>query len=143
MGDTQKLLPKYVSCFGNLLFLIQTKNNYKFGIYMDEYIGLNRSLKYSMKELFIYSFNDKNPYNLKEEAVQNYEKDKDFYDYFLKIGDDLIIYNNFLENGGYINFPMKLFDLSELNNNIFTGQNGKFEIEDIEIYRLIPAYDNY
>ena len=53
----------------------------------------------------------------------------------INIGDDdIIIYQDYFQNGGEINFPLKSFDLSTTNNNVFTGQNEKFDIQNIEAF---------
>ena len=53
----------------------------------------------------------------------------------LSLGDDeLVIYNDYFSNGGFIEFPLKSFDFSTINNNIFTEENGKFNIRNIEAY---------
>ena len=52
--------------------------------------------------------------------------------------DELIIYNDYFSNGGYINFPLKSFDFSTVNNNFLTGENGAFQIKNIEVYSFNP-----
>ena len=48
--------------------------------------------------------------------------------------DELIIYDEYLTNGGYIEFPLKSFDFSTINENVLTNENGKFKIKNIEVY---------
>jgi hypothetical protein len=52
--------------------------------------------------------------------------------------EELIIYNDYFTKGGYINFPLQSFDFSNVNNNILTGENGKFSIRNIEVYSFYP-----
>ena len=48
-------------------------------------------------------------------------------DKMINIGDDdIIIYQDYFQNGGEINFPLKSFDLSTTNK--------KFDIQNIEAF---------
>ena len=59
-------------------------------------------------------------------------------DGMLIFGDnDIIIKNNYLQYDkkmGIINFPFKSFDVSTINNNIFTDTTGEFHVRSIEVY---------
>jgi uncharacterized membrane protein YvbJ len=59
-------------------------------------------------------------------------------DGILIFGDgDIIIKNNYLtvdKKCGVINYPFKSFDVSTINSNIFTEENGEFNIRGIEIF---------
>ena len=53
------------------------------------------------------------------------------------IGDgDIIIKKNYYSNeeSGVINYPFKSFDISTINNNIFTDKNGAFPVRGVEIF---------
>ena len=56
------------------------------------------------------------------------------------IGDgDIIVKNNYIQGDkkmGVINFPFKSFDVSTINTNIFTGEDGEFNILGIEIFDI-------
>ena len=117
----------------NTLFIIETLENKKFGIFVDEAIIFNKENEFISKDnsMFIFSFQSKtmHKYIGNEPSLKINEK------YFFEIGNKEIIINNyFYNNGGYINYPLKYFENLPENNNIFTEKNGKFDIKNIEIF---------
>ena len=59
-------------------------------------------------------------------------------DKLIVLGDDeLVINNNYYIDGGYIKFPLKSFDLYNVNKNIFTGENEKFCVRYLEVFFFI------
>ena len=112
------------------LFIIDTVENKKFGIYLDEMIFFE-NIEFISKEnkMFIFSFQTKKMYKYigKGPGLKINKK------IILEIGnEEIIIYNNFYNNGGYINFPLKGF--KGLNENIFTEGKGEFDLKKIEVF---------
>lgn len=123
----------YIYYVDKIFILIQTEEGKKFGIYHKEEIIPNddNEFKSTNKNVMIFSFNAKKLYkfNGKNNSI-SFTKDK-----FLSLGDDeLVIYDEYLTNGGYIEFPLKSFDFSNVNENVLTNENGKFKIRNIEVF---------
>ena len=122
-----------ISYFENLVFIIQTDGGSKFGIYHRGLINPNNKHNFDSdcKDVFLFSLNNNKIYKFKGKKKSiHFNKDK-----FLSLGDDeLIIYNEYFVNGGYIDFPLKSFDFSTVNSNVLTKENGKFKIRNIEAY---------
>lgn len=117
----------------NSLFIIHTVRGKKFGIYVDEPIIFNYDKEYISNEnkLFIISFEAKSihKYNGNGTALKINKKK------FIEIGDgEIIIFENFYNNGGFIDYPLKSFEGLNEYDNIFTFENGKFDIKFIEIF---------
>ncbi len=127
-----------ISFYDDIVILIGTEQGQKFGIYHKDPLRPNNSKdKYNSncKDVFIFSLDNDNIYKFigKKTSIQ-FNKDK-----LLSLGnDELIIYNDYFSNGGYINFPLKSFDFSTVNNNFLTGENGAFQIKNIEVYSFNP-----
>ena len=123
----------YIYFVDKIIILIQTEEGKKFGIYHKEIINPNDDNEFisNSKNVTIFSFDIKKMYkfNGKKNSI-SLTKDK-----FLSLGDDeLIIYDQYLTNGGYIEFPLKSFDFSNVNENVLTNENGKFKIKNIEVF---------
>ena len=115
------------------LFIVETAGNCKFGIFIDELIFFNDKTDFVSTEnrLFIFSFQSKSMHKYigKGPAFKINENK------ILELGDEeIVIYENYIKNGGYINYPMKSFENLNENDNIFTRNNGKFEIKNMEIF---------
>ena len=121
-----------ISYFRGMLFLIQIENGKKFGIYHHCEIKPNKKYIYDSecKEVILFTFDSDKIYKFNgKKYSMHFSKDQ------FTLGDnELIIYNGYLNNGGYIDFPLKSFDFSTINKNVLTGENGKFEIRNIEAY---------
>ena len=56
-------------------------------------------------------------------------------------GNDLGIYENFIEKGGWTNFPETYEDSLGKGKSVFTGDcnimNDKFKVKEIEVYEVI------
>ena len=114
------------------LFIIDTVENKKFGIYLDEMIFFE-NIEFISKEnqMFIFSFQTKKMYKYigKGPGLKINKKN------ILEIGnEEIVIYNNFYNNGGYINFPLKGFEGLNENENIFTEGKGEFDLKKIEVF---------
>ena len=117
------------------LFIIDTLEDKKFGIYLDEMIIFeNKEFVSKENKMFIFSFQSKQMYQYigKGPGLKINKKN------ILEIGnEEIIIYNNFYNNGGYINFPLKGFKGLNENENIFTEGNGKFDLKKIEVFTFV------
>ena len=122
-----------ISYFENLVFIIQTESGSKFGIYHRGLITPNNKHNFDSdcKDVILFSLNNNKIYKFKgKKKSMHFNKYK-----FLSLGDDeLIIYNEYFVNGGYIDFPLKSFDFSTVNSNVLTNENGKFKTRNIEVY---------
>ena len=116
----------------HLLFIIHSLKDHKFGIYIDEPIQFNEDKEFisSANNLFIFSFQSKtmHEYTGKGPALKITKKK------IIEIGnEEIIIYGNFYNNGGYIKDTLESFG-NLVNNNIFAYKNGNFDIKYIEIF---------
>ena len=117
---------------------IEAENNYKFGFYIEDVIIIDKKNKYVDKDnnCFIVSFQKEGLFKCigKKNKIE-IKKDNDG---ILVIGDgDIIIKNNFYQTNqkmGKINYPFKSFDVSTINKNIFTAEDGEFDIVNIEVF---------
>ena len=117
----------------NSLFIVHTVRGKKFGIYVDEPIIFNSEKEFVSTEnkLFIISFEAKSMHKYigKGPALRISKKK------IIEIGDnEIIIYENFYNNGGFIDYPLKNFENINEYDNIFTSENGNFDIKYIEIF---------
>jgi hypothetical protein len=127
-----------ISFFDDIVILIRTELGKKFGIYhKDSLKPTNDKNEYisNCKDVFLFTFDNDGIYKFigKKASIQ-FNKDK-----MISLGkDELVIYNDFFTKGGYINFPLQSFDFSNVNSNILTGENGNFNIRNIEVYSFYP-----
>ena len=137
-GDTYTDFKDKIDMSSNIFFLFEALEGNKFGFFLGDKIFLDnkQGFEYNGNNCFIMSFQhegifrctgDKNKLTIKNE------------DYFLIIGDgDIIVKNKFLfykEKRAMINFPFKAFDVSTINENIFTNNNeNEFNVLAIEIF---------
>ena len=137
MTDNYEKFLERISYFWNLAIFFQTSDDKKFGLFVIDIIFPDKNDEFiaNTKKIFMYSFETKKKYNYignGENVLRINIKDNDK---MIIVGDgELIIYNDYLLNGGEINFPMKSFDFSTVNTNVLTGKNGKFEIRNIEAF---------
>ena len=133
--DDEKSFIERISFFWNLAIFIETSEGKKFGIFIADLITPDKNNEFdsTTDKIFLYSFETKQKYNYIGKGKKIFRLNVD--DKMIIVGDDeLIIYQEYYLNGGEINFPMKSFDLSTINKNVFTGQNGKFSIANIEAF---------
>ena len=133
--DEEKSFIERISFFWNLAIFIETSEGKKFGIFIADLITPDKNNEFdsTTDKIFLYSFETKQKYNYIGKGKKIFRLNVD--DKMIIVGDDeLIIYQEYYLNGGEINFPMKSFDLSTINKNVFTGQNGKFSIANIEAF---------
>ena len=114
------------------LFIIDTVEDKKFGIYLDEMIFFE-NIEFVSKEnkMFLFSFQNKQMYKyIGKGPGLKINKEN-----ILEIGnEEIVIYNNLYNNKEYINFPVKGFKGLNENENIFTEGNGEFDIKKIEVF---------
>ena len=132
-SDFYSALLEKIAFFESLVIMIQTSDGRKFGIYHLGIIALKDKykLEYNCRDVFLFTLDNNNIYKFKGKNNSiNFKKG-----YFFSLGnDELIIYDEYFVNGGYIDFPLKSFDFSTVNSNILTKENGKFGIKHIEVY---------
>jgi len=137
-GDTYTDIKNKINMYSNIFILFEAEEENKFGFFLEEQILLDNKhgFEYNGNNCFIMSFQhegifkcigDKNKLRIKDE------------DNLLLIGeDDIIIKNKFLffeEKRSMVNFPFKAFDVSTINQNIFTNNNENiFNTLAIEIF---------
>ena len=135
MTDDEKTFIDRISYFWNLAIFIETINEKKFGIFIDDLItpDKNNGFQSNSTNIFIYSFETKKIYNYIGDGKKVLRLNKDGR--MIIVGDDeIIIYDEYYLNGGEINFPLKSFDFPTVNTNVLTGENGKFAIKNIEAF---------
>ena len=125
-GDTYTDIKNKINMYSNIFILFEAEEENKFGFFLEDQILLDNKhgFEYNGNNCFIMSFQhegifkcigDKNKLRIKDE------------DNLLLIGeDDIIIKNKFLffeEKRSMVNFPFKAFDVSTINQNIFTNNN--------------------
>ena len=126
-----------ISYFDDILILIQTDNGSKFGIYVQDTVISNEDNEFESKSsnIFLYSFETQKMYEYigYNKISFSIKKDK-----LISLGEDeLVINNNYYTEGGYINFPLKSFHLYNVNKNIFTGENKKFYVRNLEVFSFL------
>lgn len=128
-GDSSSTILNLIKYWTNILFIIGSQTNEKFGFFFQESVYPNKKGYFSSEthRCFLYSFINKKAYACTDNFSFNYNN-------LLNIGNgDIIINHNFKTNGGEINFPFKSINVPETENE-FVKLKGKFEIKDIEVY---------
>ena len=139
-SDEFEYFIKRIMYFDYIFIFIQTEKGNRFGIFFTKLIIPDDNYEFELNSelIYLYSFETNKIYNFigdKKKSL-SFKKDK-----LITLGDDeLIIYNRFWDEGGYINYPLKSFELRGENSNIFTGENGKFNIKYIEVYSFFIYY---
>ena len=137
-GDSYSDIENKINFNSNNFIIIESEDDMKFGFYFEETIELSKKngFQYKGNKCFMISFqhdgifkcldNKKNKISIKNEENM------------IVIGDDDIIIKNeffsYSEKKGIINFPFKSIDVSNINKNIFTEFNDKFDVRGIEIF---------
>ena len=137
-GDSFSSLKLRIEYSYHTFFFIETDRGMKFGFFIEDVIILDKKGRYTDKDnnCFLISFQKEGMF--KCVGKKNKLEIKKDDDGILIFGDgDIIIKNNYLTEDkkcGVINYPFKSFDVSTINSNIFTEENGEFNIRGIEIF---------
>ena len=133
-SDEYSIFMNKLFYFEGITIMIETSEGKKFGIYHRGIINPDKKKKKvdsDCKDVFLFTLDSNKIYKFKGKSNSIHFNKK----YLLSLGDDeLVIYNEYFTNGGYIDFPLKSFDFSTVNSNILTGQNGKFGVKNVEVY---------
>jgi len=121
----------------NFLMIINTLEDEKFGIFLDEIIVINKDnqLISEGKKMFLFSFKNKNmiKYIGKKSGIKINDKNESI---FVVGNDEIVIYNFFYNFGGKINYPLNSFEQFDKKENNFINVTGNFDIKNIEIFEI-------
>ena len=138
-GDNFSSLRRKIENGYQTFFFIETEKKEKFGFYIENFISFGKKGRYVDNEennnCFIISFQKEGMFKCIGKK-QKLEIKKDDDEMIIIGNGDIIIKNNYLGESktGVINYPFKSFDVSTINSNIFTEENGEFSIRGIEIF---------
>ena len=121
----------------NSLIIVNSLEDEKFGIYLDDKIEFDNHNKFVSegKHMFLFSFKHKKmiKYIGKNSGIKIDDKSENI----ITIGnDEIIIYNYFYNFGGAINYPLDSFEKIDGLENNFINLNGNFDIKNIEIFEI-------
>ena len=121
----------------NVLLIVNTLEDEKFGIFLDEYILFDKygKLVSEGKKMFLFSFKHKKilKYIGKDSGIKIDDKSE----IILAVGkNEIIIHNYFYSFGGCINYPLNSFEQIKGLENNFININGNFDIKNIEIFEI-------
>ena len=148
-GDSKKVFLDLINYWWNIIIIIETNSNKRFGVFIHSFITLSFKNIISDKNLLFFDLDNLKTYKLKTngENILEFPQNNDI---ILKIGeDDLIIYENFTLNNSksFSNFPKSFeFDQNyDSNINPLTNtKKGYFTIKNIEMIAITPPRDaNY
>ena len=130
-------LVKLLNYRKNALIIINSLEDEKFGIFLDEKIMFDKESKLISqgKKCFLFSFNSKKKVNFIGE--KNGIKINDTTESIFIIGnEEIVIYNYFYNFGGRINYPLNSFEKLEEGKNDFINIKGMFDIKNLEIFEV-------
>lgn len=130
-------LVKLLNYRKNALIIVNSLEDEKFGIFLDEKIMFDKESKLISqgKKCFLFSFNSKKKVNFIGE--KNGIKINDATESIFIIGnEEIVIYNYFYNFGGRINYPLNSFEKLEEGKNDFTNIKGMFDIKNLEIFEV-------
>ena len=121
----------------NALLIINTLEDEKFGIFLDEKILFDKNNQFISegKNIILFSFRNKNmiKYIGDNSGIKINDKSEAI---FIVGNDEIIIYNYFYNFGGTINYPLNSFEKIIVKENDFININGNFDIKNIEIFEI-------
>jgi hypothetical protein len=148
-GDSKKAFLDLINYWWNIIIIIETNSNKRFGVFIHSFITLSFKNIITDKNLLFFDLEKLETYKLKNDG-ENILEFPENNDIILKIGeDDLIIYENFTLNNSksFSNFPKSFeFDQNyDSNINPLTNtKKGYFTIKNIEMIAITPPRDaNY
>ena len=122
----------------NALLIINTLEDEKFGIFLDEKILFDKNNQFISegKNIILFSFRNKNmiKYIGDNSGIKINDKSEAI---FIVGNDEIIIYNYFNNFGGTINYPLNSFEKTIVKENDFININGNFDIKNIEIFEIL------
>ena len=130
-------LVKLLNYRKNALIIVNSLEDEKFGIFLDEKILFDKESKLISqgKKCFLFSFNSKKKVNFIGE--KNGIKINDTTESIFIIGnEEIVIYNYFYNFGGRINYPLNSFEKLEEGKNDFINIKGMFDIKNFEIFEV-------
>ncbi len=130
-------LVKLLNYRKNALIIVNSLEDEKFGIFLDEKIIFDKESKLISqgKKCFLFSFNSKKKVNFIGE--KNGIKINDTTESIFIIGnEEIVIYNYFYNFGGRINYPLNSFEKLEEGKNDFINIKGMFDIKNLEIFEV-------
>ena len=148
-GDSKKAFLDLINYWWNIIIIIETNSNKRFGVFIHSFITLSFKNIISDKNLLFFDLEKLETYKLKNDGENILEFPQN-NDIIFKIGeDDLIIYENFTLNNSksFSNFP-KSFEFDQNNdsniNPLTNTKKGYFTIKNIEMIAITPPRDaNY
>ena len=148
-GDSKKAFLDLINYWWNIIIIIETNSNKRFGVFIHSFITLSFKNIITDKNLLFFDLEKLETYKLKNDGENILEFPQN-NDIIFKIGeDDLIIYENFTLNNSksFSNFPKSFeFDQNyDSNINPLTNtKKGYFTIKNIEMIAITPPRDaNY
>ena len=121
----------------NALLIINTLEDEKFGIFLDEKILFDKNNQFISegKNIILFSFRNKNmiKYIGDNSGIKINDKSEAI---FIVGNDEIIIYNYFYNFGGTINYTLNSFKKIIVKENDFININGNFDIKNIEIFEI-------
>ena len=132
-SDEYSVFMEKISFFEGVIIMVQTVDKERFGIYHKDTIipDDKHNFDSECKDVFLFTLDSNKIYKFKGKKYSMHFNKKTL----ISLGDDeFVIYNEYFDNGGYINFPLKSFDFSNVNNNILTKTNGKLNIRNVEVF---------
>ena len=139
-GDSFSVFKEGINYNTQAFIFFATDNNNRFGFYFEDFILIDKKNKYASNNnnCFLISFQKEGIFKCigKKNKLEIKKDDNGM----MVIGDgDIIVKNNYIQGDkkmGVINFPFKSFDVSTINTNIFTGEDGEFNILGIEVFNI-------
>jgi len=128
---------------GETITLIKNEKGNLFGGYASIPWTSNAGSYFSAPESFLFTLS--NIYNTEPTKFpsKNNKQEVDHNSSYGPIfggGDDLGVYGDFLNRGGYSEFPYTYHDILGKGKSIFTGDsnnnNNKFKIKEIEVFKI-------
>ena len=121
----------------NALLIINTLEDEKFGIFLDEKILFDKNNQFISegKNIILFSFRNKNmiKYIGDNSGIKINDKSEAI---FIVGNDEIIIYNYSYNFGGTINYPLNSFEKTIVKESDFININGNFDIKNIEIFEI-------
>lgn len=152
-GSTYHNFFDEISDKDKIVVMIETEENERFGVFIGNYIDNSQNGDKSdnknnediddskdeknennkLNDVFIFSLQNDSIFKYKGNGnAVSFSKKK-----MLTIGnDEIVIFDNFYDNGATIDFPLKSFECSYGENKPFIKNNGNFKVRYIEAFKF-------